>query len=171
MKKGFITGLSIILSIFVLTSVSALRNVTSSSNILNNQVIIPQNLQMITKILFDLNPSLNFNLQQLIILFMLWLISLLVIWEAVSLLINKSWASFALSFIITCLISLSGGFLDAGGYISAPLINNSVYFVMFILVLVIFGFVIVKLVDQLKKRVNLSEIEQMGIEIGLKKKV
>jgi len=172
MKRGFILVLFfmlISLSGFVMADISTTSVPSSSDNILTSQISVPQNLQIPARILFGLSIDNSINLQEFVVLIVLWLVILLIVRQAVSFLFGDNWKSLGIAIVVTCLISVSGALSQMTYYIVGVIIGKSiVYWVIFIMALLIIGVVVVLLLKKLRNTTNTLVNEEVGMKIGSK---
>ena len=128
MKKEF--ALLILILLFV-NFVSALNETVSLSGIgsassakdktnafLEKEVEIPEDFQILTRILFSLEPGSKINFQSLVIFTALWLLIFFLLHSIIEIMpFFEGWKSWVGDLMIMLLIGIAGGFRLAAGFI------------------------------------------------------
>ena len=158
-------------------SVSALKDKNigvkeKTNEILSNDVEVPQNMQLLSRIFFGLKAGEKLDLQNFVLYVCFFVLFVLLVHSAVEVIFN-GWKTWAISLIVALLGSSGGvmksivvwysgfgklfGFLEEWGIIRLALVV--------IFMLVVFG-ILFKLLGKLKTMKGIEEFRQMGRDIG-----
>lgn len=174
MKKRFILALLFVfisLCSFVVAADSTPNLQDATNTILVKQFNVPENLQIPARFFFSLAPGVDVSLQNFTVLIVLWIIIFLIVREALtfSSFFGSGWKPLLVAFIITCLISVSGGIRDAANYITSAIPHSAVYMVIAIIVLAFLTAIILFVLKKVKRSTAILEDEQAGINVGIRK--
>lgn len=145
---------------------------TTTNNFLSQQINVPQNLQILAKGIFGLKSDNNIEFSVFIVLIALLIGIFLIIKKVVGFIpiFEESWIDWAVSIIITLLISVTGSIRDAATWLfglgeifkNQTLLN--LIFVIIVLAIVIFGVII--LLGLLGKSTKKVARRQTGFKVG-----
>ena len=150
----------------------------SAGNVLNKEIIIPDNLGFFTRVVFGLSGSSNIDLQTFVVLIAMWIVLFLVIHSILEIAPFfgtglKSWFG---ALVITILIALTGAirtmalFFFGFGNLFGFLAKNGILRLILVLVILAFGFyVLFKLIKMFKHKVDLQEMVEAGYDVALER--
>lgn len=148
------------------------KTFTSNSNaLLEKDVAIPSNLEIPARIVFGFTQNDNLNFSVFIVLIAIWTILLFFIhaWLEIVPLFGSGIKSWIGAVIINCLIAFSGGIKDSAMYFFSFTFSNQygiLKLIIILFILVIIGYLLIKISKILKNKMGLEEAKQIGFRIG-----
>jgi magnesium-transporting ATPase (P-type) len=157
------------------TAANVSAGLGGTNQVLNQTVVIPENLQIITRVLFGLEKDDKVDLQKFIILIGVWIFVLLFLIRLFPFVpfFGTNARAFLGAIIVSLLIALSGGFLfitfflvDLGN--SFGILKNfkiASLAIAFIFLSALF-FILALLLKKIKKKIGTDQARRTGQEIG-----
>jgi len=147
----------------------------STNKFLANEITLPENLKIFSKILLGVKEGETIEVSNLIILFALFIIILIIIQSLLEIIpfFGEGWKSWIGAMIITCLTSTSGGIKDAAIFIFdlkrlfGWLGNYSFFFIVLnLVILFILAWGGKELLHSLKQKIKKETKEAQGFQDG-----
>ena len=176
-KPVFVSALILLMLILPLLVMAAEAQPTEQqSSVLENEVIIPENLQFLARIFFGIKPDTSVTFQEFIILVVLFFVYLIIFYDIMKLVLPFSnWVSFTLSLGFAFTFSMLGGplFLTSLilglGSLFGKLGENSVFnMILAIVLLLVILFIIGTVFKKLKQEKRIQEAGTRGMKAGEK---
>lgn len=150
----------------------------NTDNVLNKEIIIPDNLAFFMKVVFGLSTTDKVDLQTFVVLIVLWIVLFLIIHSILEIVPFfgsglKSWFG---ALVITVLIAITGAirqialfFFGAGNIFGFLAGSGILRFISVLIILVVAFYVLFKLIKVLKHKLDLEEMVSAGYDIALER--
>lgn len=153
-----------------ITGASEFKN--STNQILSEDIVVPENLQIIARIILGLKEGENLEFSTFIVLITLWIILLAIIHVILTLIpiFGEGWKSWAAATIVTILSTMTGAikriselFFEFGGYFQD---QGLLRLISIIILLIAFSWGAIRLISLMKNKGNEEAAEIEGLRTG-----
>ena len=143
-----------------------------SNEVLEKEVKIPDNLQIVARVLFGLKEGDKVDFQTFVLLFATFFIILILLHEIISVMF-RDWKSWVFAIIVNLIIGISGGFREAiefffgiGNLFGFLEEYELLRFIIVLVLLFVLFYLLSKVFNKFKDKEELEESGQMGRDIG-----